>query len=312
MRSTANLLQNLPSLASIVDRQPLTVDPQLPLVEVIALMSQAKGRNCLLPDVDRSPELEISTPAHHSSSVLVLADERLVGIFTDRDLVRFTASQRDLQGIKVADVMTTELQTLVLSEQHTVMSALTIFQQHQIRDLPILDEGDRLIGIVTKSQLLQSLDPLEMLYMLEQLQAEMLQRSAELEQSNRELRLEVNRRQQVEDDLERRAIESTTELALRTQQLQTEVERHQLQKSALDRFNQALSQAMEGIALIDLQGHYVQIDRAYAQTLGYSPEAMVGMDWQRTVHPEDLENMQLAYQHMQAHGKVEVTAKQSV
>jgi PAS domain S-box-containing protein len=170
MSSTANLLHNLPSLASIVDRQPLTVDPDTLLVEVISLMSQAKGRNCLLPVTDLAPTSAIPLEqslreniAPHHSAVLVLANDRLVGIFTERDLVKLTASQRSLQGVKVGEVMTTALQTLVLSDRHTVMSALTIFQQHQIRHLPILDDRQQLIGIVTPAHIRQILQPVNLL-----------------------------------------------------------------------------------------------------------------------------------------------------
>jgi CBS domain-containing protein len=170
MSSTANLLQNLPSLASIVDRQPLTVDPDMLLIEVISLMSRAKGRNCLLPEVELVPASAIPLAqslheqiAPHQSAVLVLANKRLIGIFTERDLVKLTASQRSLQDVKVGEVMTTELQTLVLSDRHTVMSALTIFQQHQIRHLPILDDCQQLIGIVTPEHIRQILQPVNLL-----------------------------------------------------------------------------------------------------------------------------------------------------
>jgi PAS domain S-box-containing protein len=164
---TDNLSQQLPSLASIVDRQPLTVAPDLPLAAVISLMSQAQGHICLLPNSDRfsskvHPGLEISVAARHSA-VLVLADKRLVGIFTERDLVKLTASQTDLQSVSVGDAMTTDPITLVLSENHTVMTALAVFQQHKIRHLPILDDLQQLIGIVTPEHVRQVLQPVNLL-----------------------------------------------------------------------------------------------------------------------------------------------------
>lgn len=407
MSNTATLLQNLPSLASIVDRQPLTVDPDMLLIEVISLMSRAKGCNCMLPDAELAPRATIPgaqslreqiTP--HQSAVLVLVNDRLAGIFTERDLVRLTAIQRSLHGVKVGEVMNTDLQTLVLSDRHTVMSALTIFQQQQIRHLPILDDRQQLIGIVTpehirqilqpvnllkfrsvaeamtsdvvcavptttilqiaqmmternvssiviidsqqplrpvgiiteqdlvqfqtleldlerllaqtvmssplfclqpkdslwaaqqimeskqirrlvvtndcgeivgiltQSNLLQLLDPLEMLYMLEQLQQQTIERSVELEQSNRELRLEVIRRQQIEDDLELRVQERTAELNLRSQQLQDEIVKHEFQKYALDR--SAI------VAATDLHGMIISVNEKFCEISQYSSDELIG------------------------------------
>ncbi len=80
-------------------------------------------------------------------------------------------------------------------------------------------------------------------------------------------------------------------------------------EAELERFNQALSYAMEGISLIDPQGRYIQVNQAYANVVGYSPEAMIGMDWQPTVHPDDRKIVQTAYQQMLDQGKVEVEAR---
>jgi PAS domain S-box-containing protein len=161
-----NLSQKLPSLGSIVDRQPLIVAPELPLAEVISLMSQAKGHTCLLSSSNSVPSnnnvLEISASARHSS-VVVIADNQLVGIFTERDLVKLTASQTDLQRVTVGDVMTRDPITLELSEHQTVMTALAMFQQHQIRHLPILDDRQQLIGVVTPEHIRQVLQPVNLL-----------------------------------------------------------------------------------------------------------------------------------------------------
>jgi PAS domain S-box-containing protein len=416
--TTPKLIQHLPSLASIIDRQPLTVDPDMALVEVIALMSQAKGRRCLLPSSnlpsDQIPELNISINIPYSS-VLVLVASRLVGIFTERDLVRLTASQQNLEGIKISEVMTSAPITLVLSDRHTIMTVLSIFQQHQIRLLPLLDEQGKLIGIVTpehirqilqpinllkfrsvaegmtsevitatlstsilhiaqimtehnvssvvitdelqlpvgivteqdivqfqvlelyldrllaksvmssplfclqsadslwsaqqimqaknirrlvitneqgklqgiltQSNLLQLLDPLEMLCLVEKLQEETFQRTTELEQSNRDLRLEVSRRQQIEADLEQRVMERTTELAVRTQELQAEVDKYQFQKQERERF---LAVASDLQVILGSNGYFHWVSPKFESTLGWTTEEMTSAQWTEFLYPDDI------------------------
>ncbi len=71
----------------------------------------------------------------------------------------------------------------------------------------------------------------------------------------------------------------------------------------------ALENAVEGIAQLDTQGRYISVNKAYASMVGYTPEEMIGMEWQPTVHPEELENVMTAYQYMLTNGKVQVTAR---
>jgi PAS domain S-box-containing protein len=96
---------------------------------------------------------------------------------------------------------------------------------------------------------------------------------------------------------------------LRTRCFTRDITERKRAQEDLKRFNAALSYAMEGIAFVDTQGYYVWANQAYANMVGYTPAAMVGMDWQRTVHPENLHNVELAYGQMLDRGKVEVAAR---
>jgi diguanylate cyclase (GGDEF)-like protein/PAS domain S-box-containing protein len=71
----------------------------------------------------------------------------------------------------------------------------------------------------------------------------------------------------------------------------------------------ALANAVEGISRLDIFGRYITVNQAYGNIVGYQPEEMVGMNWQQTVHPEDIDMMRAAYQKMLAEGRVEVEAR---
>lgn len=71
----------------------------------------------------------------------------------------------------------------------------------------------------------------------------------------------------------------------------------------------SLQNAMEGISRLDKQGRYLALNRAYAKPCGYEPEELVGVEWQTTVHPEDIPLMGAAYQIMLERGRVEAEAR---
>ncbi|MCZ0905251.1 PAS domain-containing protein, partial [Microcoleus sp. HI-ES] len=60
-------------------------------------------------------------------------------------------------------------------------------------------------------------------------------------------------------------------------------------EAELQQISAALENAVAGISRLDPQGRYISVNVTYAAICGYQPEEMLGMDWQTTVHPEDIE-----------------------
>jgi PAS domain S-box-containing protein len=77
----------------------------------------------------------------------------------------------------------------------------------------------------------------------------------------------------------------------------------------LQSLSKALESAVEGIALINTQEQYVQVNPAYAAMLGYQSEELLDMKWQQTVYPDDVAMMEAAYQQMLKVGKVDIEAR---
>ena len=154
-------------LKSAIVRDPLIVPPETTMMSAIAQMSQ-------LPLEDRS------------SCVLVVLDGRLLGILTERDVVRLSAQQLSLEHLAIEEVMSAPGVTLHEADFTDLFLAINLLQQHQIRHLPILDEQDHLVGLVTPESLKLSKLTAELEAKVMQLEAEKVQllenRTAELEQ----------------------------------------------------------------------------------------------------------------------------------
>ena len=85
--------------------------------------------------------------AHHIGALPVLDNDRLVGIFTERDvLTRIVAAGRSPETTLVGDAMSTELIVADVNETYEV--CLARMQQAHVRHLLALQDG-RLAGIVS-------------------------------------------------------------------------------------------------------------------------------------------------------------------
>jgi PAS domain S-box-containing protein len=95
--------------------------------------------------------------------ILVLENQQLVGLLTERDLVKLAAQQRILRQTKVAEVMTTNLITCQEAAAKEPMTVIQLLHQHRIRHLPILNEQNQLVGLVTQSSIRNVLQPADLL-----------------------------------------------------------------------------------------------------------------------------------------------------
>jgi PAS domain S-box-containing protein len=109
--------------------------------------------------------------------------------------------------------------------------------------------------------------------------------------------------------LETQVADRTAKLALANEQLKQEIAERQRADQEIHELTTALENAVDGISRLDVQGRYMAVNKAYASITGYQPEEMIGMEWQRTVHPEDCQKMSAAYQKMLEVGKVEAQAR---
>jgi CBS domain-containing protein len=82
-------------------------------------------------------------------SVPVVEEGRLAGILTDRDIViRAVAERRDPQTVKVDEIASGELVTV--EPEQDLDEALTLMARHQVRRLPVVEEG-RLVGMLAQA-----------------------------------------------------------------------------------------------------------------------------------------------------------------
>ena len=117
----------MPTVASVMSRNLAVVAPSAGLVEAAVTMV-----------------------ARRVGSVLVLDGERLVGILTERDMLRVAATGT-LEGKTVAECMTRDPEPVAPSEE--LDHAAVLMLHGGFRHLPVV-EGDRVVGMLSMRDLM--------------------------------------------------------------------------------------------------------------------------------------------------------------
>ncbi|NEP02733.1 MAG: PAS domain S-box protein [Symploca sp. SIO2E9] len=163
------------ALEAAIDSHPLRVAPETCLSDVIHLFCQV-GTSCALSTEIVAKPLPHQSPAQilpatsmgndsSSSCVLVMEGAKLLGLLTEHDLVKIAASDRKLEAVTAISVIKSRVITLKKSDLQDVFVVLKLFRQHRIRHLPIVDDSEQLLGIVTLDSITRLLQPAEILKM---------------------------------------------------------------------------------------------------------------------------------------------------
>ncbi len=120
----------------VMTREVVTLRPQQPFAQALALLAQHRFRHLLVTD----------------------PDARLAGVISDRDLLRCMSREADLAGVTVADIMWA---AVVIVQPDTPLSeAASQMLSRRINCLPVV-ENERVCGILTSTDLLQTFHNLQ-------------------------------------------------------------------------------------------------------------------------------------------------------
>jgi len=87
----------------------------------------------------------------------IVQGDRLVGTVTDRDIaIRAVAEGKDPESTKVKEIASINLVTV--DPRQDLDEALKLMAKHQVRRLPVVEDGGRLVGVVAQADVARNGD----------------------------------------------------------------------------------------------------------------------------------------------------------
>jgi CBS domain-containing protein len=122
----------------------------------IADILRAKGSQVVHTSPDATARDVVALLREHNlGAVVVSADgQRITGIVSERDVIRRLAHGTEFLDQPVSAIMTSDVLRSTLHD--TVQSVMSLMTDHRVRHLPVVDDDDLLVGIVSIGDLVKS------------------------------------------------------------------------------------------------------------------------------------------------------------
>jgi CBS domain-containing protein len=92
--------------------------------------------------------------SHHLACLVIMDDEMLAGIITERDFVRRVVAEKLPLNTKVSEVMSKPV--ITINSDASIKEAATLMASNKIRRLPVLEQN-KIIGIIVGADIVRNL-----------------------------------------------------------------------------------------------------------------------------------------------------------
>ena len=103
------------------------------------------------PSMTVKETIEILYEKHIGCIVSIDEDKKCIGIFTERDTIRLVAENVKLDQ-PLSNVMTKNV--ITIPEDSSINEVRRIIQTHSIRHLPVVNQENRLVGLLSVRELM--------------------------------------------------------------------------------------------------------------------------------------------------------------
>jgi PAS domain S-box-containing protein len=142
------LVQNSIYLDLAIDLNPIIVSPKILVLEAIRLMNQSFNSS------DSEYSCDHSLLDARAGCVLVVDENKLIGIFSKWDVLELVQKQVNLQSLPIVNVLSAPPMVIRRSQIQDFQSMLSLLHQSRSRHLPVIDDFDKIIGVATQESIL--------------------------------------------------------------------------------------------------------------------------------------------------------------